>query len=62
MNLMKFPEKPVVEEAEIKFPVVPVAFTWKRALFSGVVVEPTITETVVVGARKLMLEISRVLP
>ena len=62
INFKKFPTKPVVEEATIKLPVVPVALTAKRADLSEVVVEPMITESVVVGARKLRLEISKVLP
>ena len=39
---MKFPAKPVVLEALIKSPVVPVAFTWKSAALSreAVVVAP----------------------
>lgn len=61
-NLKKLPTKPVEEEATIKLPVVPVAFTANNAERSEVVVEPMITETVVVGARKLVLDISKVLP
>jgi len=62
MKRRKLPTKPVVEEAEIKFPVVEVAFTWNKAFLSGVVVAPITTETVVVGAKKLVLEISKDLP
>ena len=62
VNLKKLPAKLVVEEAEIKLPVVEVAFTWKRAFFSGVVVAPMITDLVVVGERKLMLAISQFSP
>ena len=42
-NLKKLPAKPVVEDAEIKLPVVPVAFTWNKAERSSeaVVVAPT---------------------
>ena len=61
-NLKKLPTKPVVEEALMRLPVVEVAFTWNKAFLSGVVVEPMITETVVVGARKFRLEISKTLP
>ena len=62
MKRMKLPVKPVVLEALMRLPVVEVAFTWKSAFLSGVVVEPMITERVVVGARKLVFAISKVLP
>jgi len=66
-NLKKLPAKPVVEEATIKLPVVPVAFTWNKAERSSeaVVVAPTTNDLKgeeVAERKSPATESSRVLP
>ena len=58
------PLKPVVEEAEIKLPVVEVALTWNKELVlsEAVVVAPMATDLVEVAERKLVEKISQPWP
>ena len=67
VSFKKLPANPVVEEATIKLPVVPVAFTWKSADLSreAVVVAPTTNDfsgEEVAERKSPFTESSKVLP